>query len=671
MSALVRTLHERAELQPDQLAFDFSSAGHVTDRLTYGELDVAARAVGSFLRARRAPGEPVLLVHPPGLDFIVDFFGCMYAGVVAVPAPAPSNARDLRRFAAIIDKVGARLALTTAAGAASLDRRFTPERDFAGVSVVVVARSVSAEYPASVPGDDADAVLQFTSGSTSQPRGAILTHGNVIANLRQIRDAFDLRTGDCGEAIALWLPQFHDMGLFARLSSVYAGCPCHLIPPFDFARRPFRWLELVSARRATVTGGPNFAFDLCVDRISSEERESFDLSMLRVAFCGAEPVRARTLERFAEAFAPSGFRANALLPCYGLAEATLLVAGRDPGSGVRVLDGDPAVAGTACPPSSVRSSLVSCGRVRDGFDLAIVDAASRARVPDGAAGEIWLRGSSVARGYFADAAATHETFAGHIAGDDGERRYLRTGDVGFVEGGELFVVGREKAMIVVRGRNVFLQDVEDDAVAVHPVLRKAVAFAEPELDGSVIVLCEIAREHARWAQAFGDVIDLVWTTVLANFGCSPSEIALVESGSIVETSSGKVSRDACRDAWQAGGMRVFAHRGAGPVESVPRADAPADELEANLARLVRDVTGIDSIGRNQSLYELGCDSIVVAQIVRRIEDRYRLALDTEPAYGEPTIALLARLVDEHLVRAVEAMTDEQAAVLLGGPERAG
>jgi acyl-CoA synthetase (AMP-forming)/AMP-acid ligase II/acyl carrier protein len=649
-------LRARAAHEPDRPAFDFSSDGAVVDRLTYRELDVAARAAAMLLRSRCADGERVLLLHPPGLDFIVDFFACLYAGAVAVPTPAPASARDLRRFGAIARTAGARLALTSASGAAALARRFA-ERELDGVDVVVTGRGAAAAELEVATGPTSIAVLQFTSGSTSEPRGAVLTHANVGSNLAQIRDAFGLRSGESGEAVALWLPQFHDMGLFARLACVYAGCPGHLISPLDFARRPFRWLELVSSRRATVTGAPNFAFDLCVDRIPAAERAALDLSSLRIAFCGAEPVRPATLVRFAEAFAPSGFAANALLPCYGLAEATLLVAAAEPGAGPRVRTSP-----------NVGRALVSCGAVHGAFEVAIVDPERRTRASDGATGEIWLRGPSVAREYFGDETATRETFGGRIAGEGGAP-YLRTGDLGFVEDGELFVAGRRKAMIVVQGRNVFLQDVEHDASRAHPALTKAAAFAERDGDEALVVLCEVAREQRRNTAALDEALDLVHAAIVANHDCSPAEIVLVESGSITQTTSGKVVRGACREAWRAGSLRALARR-RGAAAGADGGAMPSGALEEALAQIVREVTGLESVRRDQSLYALGCDSIAAARIVDRIEERFGLALDAERAYEEPTVAVLARLVDERLVQAVEAISDEEAAALLAG-ERGG
>jgi len=669
MPTLVDLLLSRAQSVPESLAFDFASEGRTVDRLTYRELDSAARAVATTVRSRCRPGESVLLLHPPGLDFIVDFFGCLYAGAVVVPTPAPANARDLRRFRLIADTVGARLALTNAPGAAAIARRFDAERELGRVAVVVAERGRSAEDPCACDAD-ATAVLQFTSGSTSQPRGVVLSHANVMSNLAQIRDAFGLRSGESGEAVVLWLPQFHDMGLFARLSCLYAGCAGHLMSPFDFARRPFRWLELVSSRRATVTGGPNFAYDLCAERVSAADRASLEMSSLRVAFCGAEPVRKATLECFAESFAACGFEAGALLPCYGLAEATLLVSSRPRGGALRVVHADAAAlaAGSVRESGERRRSLVSCGRVCEGFELAVVDPEQRARLAPDRVGEIWLRGPSIARGYFGDAGATRETFEGRIRDEDGAEPYLRTGDLGFVDRGELFVVGRRKAMVVVRGQNVFLQDVEHEAAGAHSSLRKAVAFAEGDDDESLVVVCEVARDHRNQTGAFDETMEAVRAVTLTSFDCEPAEIALVESGAIVETSSGKIARGMCQDAWRAGTLPVLARR-----RTVPRAaggGVPSGTVEDVLAAIVSELIGVGRVGRHDSLFSLGCDSLAAARILDRIEERFGVAIDAERAYEEPTLAALARLIDERLEQLVDEMPEEQAEALIGASSRA-
>ncbi len=663
MQTLVSLLCSRAAEDAEREAFTFSHGGAIAERLTYRELDARARQAAHAIRRRCAPGEPLLLMHPPGLDFVADFFGCAYAGAVAVPTPAPANPRELRRLRAIVASSRARLALTNDAGRAALLRRFDPATELDGVEVAVAGGSDRCEAPAAARADDL-AVLQFTSGSTSEPRGVMLTHANVMSNLAEIHAAFALRSGDEGEAIALWLPHFHDMGLFARLSAVYAGAPCHLMAPLDFARRPYRWLELIARCRATVSGGPNFAFDACAERVPDADRAALDLSSLRVLFCGAEPVRGATLERFADRFAACGFDRHALLPCYGLAEVTLLAASRRRDRPLRALDLDAeALARGEVRGGGVRR-VVSCGPVCAGLDAAVVDPATCAELPPGRLGELWLRGASVAQGYFHEPAATAQTFRARLADRSASPAYLRTGDLAFVDGGELFVTGRRKAMIVVHGRNVFLQDLEYEAGRCHPALNgKAAAFTAGDRAEPLVLACEVARGRREQPQTLADALERVRATAAAELASDPAEIVLIAAGGIVETSSGKVVRSACRDAWRAGRFEVLARW-------TPSARRDADDggerapIEATLTAMACELLGVHSIGRDEWFFAAGGNSVAASRLLARIEEHYGIELEAERAYEDLTIASVARLVDERLVALVDAMSDDQAAALL-------
>ncbi|HVR99989.1 MAG TPA: fatty acyl-AMP ligase, partial [Thermoanaerobaculia bacterium] len=446
-STLIELLRERARERPGHRLYTFLADGEEeAGVLSCGELDVRARALGALLR-QVAAGEPVLLLFPPGAEFVTAFFGCLYGGAVAVPAYPPRARRVDSRLWSIFRDARPRVVLTTAAVLARLAevRERSPE--------LAAARWIAIDDPAEVPSGLADewrdpglepgavAFLQYTSGSTSSPKGVRVTHGNLLHNQALIQRAFR----QTEESVVVgWLPLYHDMGLIGNvLQPLYSGARCVLMSPWAFLQSPARWLRAISRYRATTSGGPDFAYDLCVRKVRPEQRAGLDLSSWTVAFNGAEPVRAETLERFAAAFAPCGFRREALYPCYGLAEATLFVTGGAPG--------EPPATG----PFEGRT-LVASGRPDDAsLEVAIVEPESLARRGEDEVGEIWLRGASVTGGYWSRPELTEASFQAATAEGDGP--YLRTGDLGFLRGGDLYVAGRLKDLIIIRGRNHYPQ----------------------------------------------------------------------------------------------------------------------------------------------------------------------------------------------------------------------
>ncbi|HEX2222817.1 MAG TPA: fatty acyl-AMP ligase, partial [Thermoanaerobaculia bacterium] len=477
---LAGLLRVRAAERPDRVAFTFLADGEVEGgRLTYAELDHQARAIAAALRQTLAPGDRALLLYPPGLEFIAAFFGCLYAGVIAVPAyPPRPNDRSQSRLRSIAHDAEPRAALTTSAilaGAGDLAPelavlRWLPTDALPPFGADAEGFGFADGDGISEPEPDSVAFLQYTSGSTAAPKGVMVTHANLLHNERMIGEAFGQ---DEDTVVAGWLPLYHDMGLIGNvLQPLHAGARCVLMSPVAFLQKPLRWLEAISRYRATTSGGPNFAYELCVRKTTVEERARLDLSSWKVAFNGAEPVRETTLERFAEAFAASGFRREAFYPCYGLAEATLFVTGGELGRFPRVevvdaaalernevrpaFDGDPA------------RRLVSNGRAWLGQQVVLADPETGLECPAGRVGEIWVAGPSVARGYWRNPEATERDFGAFLA--DGQGPFLRTGDLGFAAGGELYVTGRLKDLIIIRGRNHYPQDLELTAERSHPDL---------------------------------------------------------------------------------------------------------------------------------------------------------------------------------------------------------
>ncbi|MCZ7414356.1 fatty acyl-AMP ligase [Streptomyces sp. WMMC897] len=542
--------------------------------LSNGDMDRRARAVARALRERMSPGDRALVLCPSGLDYMASFYGCLYAGVIAVPMYPPNPAllkRTLPRLVSVISDAQPSVVLATSEVAALAEEINTHAPSLRGLDWLAVddAEGIPAaagwRRPDATPSDTA--FLQYTSGSTGRPKGVMVSHANLIHNLDCLADAW-FREDDPDGGIVTWLPPYHDMGLIGTmLLPAYLGRVVTTMSPTAFLKRPLRWLRAVSDLRATVTGAPNFAYELCLSKIREEERAELDLSCLKVAFSGAEPVRGATLDRFAETFAPQGFRREMFFPGYGLAEGTLMASAGDRDADVVRLRLDPQefVRGRAVPvPAGEEADgakeLVGCGRTAPGQDLAVVDPETRTPLPDGHVGEIWVRGPSVAGGYWKRPEESEETFAARPA-DGGEGPWLRTGDLGFLSDGELYIAGRSKDVIVMDGENRHPQDIEQSVEHADPVLRPSAAAFSVDRDGEerLVVFQEtrprLAAEEAERALA------AIRTAVTEDHGLAVSAIVLVRPGGIPKTSSGKVQRSACRQAYLSGEFTAVARWG--------------------------------------------------------------------------------------------------------------
>ncbi len=550
---IVETLRHWAETEPSHVAFYFLRDGE-TDEVcwTYAELDRRARAIAAKLQSMKMLGARALLLYPPGLDFVAGFFGCLYAGTVAVPAYPPRRNRNMMRIQAISDNAAARVVLSvhevTNRVSGLLDE--APHlKDLAWIATDDVPLEMADQWDPPEFHDQMLAVLQYTSGSTGTPKGVVLVHRNLMHNLGLITYGFEPTRDGIG---AFWLPTYHDMGLIGGiLNPVYAGCACVLMSPLAFLQKPIRWLRAITRYGVTISGGPNFAYDLCHQKVTDEQMGELDLSTWEVAFNGAEPIRARTLERFAERFAQAGFRANALYPCYGMAESTLFITGgrkKEPPVELycegTALDEHRIVPVEPEAPDARR--LIGCGHVAPGQQLYIVDPVSYRRLPEDLVGEIWVDSPSVGLGYWNNPGATQETFHAKLA-DSTSGTYLRTGDLGFVHKGELFVTGRLKDLIIVRGVNRYPQDIELTVEQSSNHLQAgAVGCFSVDLDGQerLIIVSEVERKRRKdWS----DVIQAIRKNVTVEHDLPPDGVVLVRFGSIPKTSSGKIQRHACRD----------------------------------------------------------------------------------------------------------------------------
>jgi acyl-CoA synthetase (AMP-forming)/AMP-acid ligase II len=598
----VEVVRARAAESPEARAYTFlDAAGEEAATLTFADLDRRARTIAEHLQAQGAAGERALLLYPPGLEFVAAFLGCLYAGAVAVPAYPPRSARTLPRLLAVAADARPRFALTESTllpqlramgpGAAAFDALNLVATDVLDPAAADAWRrpAISAESLA---------FLQYTSGSTAAPKGVMVTHGNLLHNEEMIRQAFGQTAAS---VIVGWLPLYHDMGLIGNvMQPLYLGARCVLMSPIAFLQSPKRWLTAISRYRATTSGGPNFAYDLCVRKISPADRADLDLASWDTAFNGAEPVRAETMARFAEAFGGCGFQANAFFPCYGLAEATLFVTG---GTGPGEVRGAPRVAafdralleaGEARPlPAADPASrtLVSSGRAWLGQDLAIVDPATLTPCAGGAIGEVWVRGPSVAQGYWQRPAETAETFDGRLAKEPGEPRegaetnpapFLRTGDLGFLDGGELFIAGRLKDLIIIRGRNLYPQDIELTVERSHPALRPGCGAAFSIELGQEERLV-VVHEHERTPndspldpESVEAIAEAVRRAVAEQHEAQVQQVVLLRAGTIPKTSSGKIQRRACRAALLGGRLVVLGTSALGgpAAEAAPVAASP-------------------------------------------------------------------------------------------------
>jgi len=582
--SLVELGRERAATLGDQPLYTFlpDRGGEDVAQLSYAGLDLRARAIAAALQRLGAGGQRALLLYPPGLEFVAAFFGCLYAGVVAVPAYPPRSARTLPRLLEIARDARPAVALTTTELAAMIGGMAAQVPDLSALRLLATNAVPLDEAEAwTDPGASAStmAFLQYTSGSTAAPKGVMVTHGNLLHNEETIRQAYS-QTAE--SVIVGWLPLYHDMGLIGNvMQPLYLGARCVLMSPIAFLQSPKRWLAAISHHRATTSGGPNFAYDLCVRKISPADRADLDLSSWDTAFNGAEPVRAETMTRFVEAFGGCGFQAKAFFPCYGLAEATLFVTG---GTGPGEVRGAPRVAafdralleaGEARPlPAADPASrtLVSCGRAWPGQELVIVDPATLTPCAGGAIGEVWLRGPSVAQGYWQRPVETAETFDGRLANDPAgplagaeanPAPFLRTGDLGFLDGGELFIAGRLKDLIIIRGRNLYPQDIELTVERSHPALRPGCGAAfsiELGQEERLVVVHEHERtpnDSPLEPESVEAIAEAIRRAVAEQHEAQVQQVVLLRAGTIPKTSSGKIQRRACRAALLGGRLAVL------------------------------------------------------------------------------------------------------------------
>ena len=595
-ASLLEVMRYRSQTGSESVAYIFRAEGEPDVSITFAELERRAQAIAARLRTFCQPGDRVLLLYPAGIDFITSFFGCVYAGVLAVPTCYPKPKRPMPRLAAIARDSGAQIVLTNSK-TLNLVRTARSDETLAALSWIASDKISDDEADQwicpEIHSDDL-LFLQYTSGSTNDPKGVMVTNGNLIHNLESIRQGFqvDIDVKDEKGKGVFWLPAYHDMGLIGGvLSSMFVGGQSILMSPTDFLRRPVRWLKAISESGAQISGAPNFAYELCVQKTTKEQCADLDLSSWRLGFCGAEPIRPETLENFIETFAPYGFSADAFYPCYGLAESTLLSAGGDGPSRPtfkifrREALAENRVEDAHGGDAQDALTLVSCGTARWDQKIEIVDPETRRRCSSNKIGEIWMQGPSIAAGYWNRPEETVTSFQARVA-DTNEGPFLRTGDLGFVRSGELFVTGRIKDVIIIRGRNLYPQDIERSVASAHPALRldAGAAFAlsingEEQLG----IIHEVERSFRR--EDLTEVAQLVRRVVLEDHDIDPQVIVLIRHASLSMTTSGKVQRSLCRQQYVDGQLRVeyeWVNKNRQP-KSIGHSSPPVVETEALVA----------------------------------------------------------------------------------------
>ena len=679
VQTLVDLLEYRAARQPAHVVFRFlNSDAREEGTLTFAALQRRARAIAAHLAEHVVPGERVVLLVPPGLEYVAAFFGCLYAGVIAVPAYPPNPRRADPRVARIVADCSARVALVSDAFMARLDGWLALTPELSGLTWLDAGRLAEGDaiaWRAPNVTRTSLAMLQYTSGSTGDPRGVMLTHANLLHNSAVIHRVSAHRPDDNG---VFWLPPFHDMGLIGGiLQPIYAGLSAALMAPATFLQRPLRWLEAMSRYRATTSGAPNFAYDLCVERITDAERDTLDLSAWRTSFNGAEPIRADTIARFHDAFARSGLRRDVIMPCYGLAEATLLVSGGPPERAPRVVMADRRhlEAGELRSPDNgagAAVALVGSGEPVREEVVAIVDPDTGAACATGQIGEIWVAGESVATGYWGRSDVSAATFHARLRASDAS--FMRTGDLGVMVDGQLVVTGRLKDLVILEGRNYYPHDIEVAAERSHGSLRAGFTAAFGIADDAAIgggrerlvLVAEVVRQHKPDQDS---VLFQAIRTELANtVGVVPDEIVLIRQNTIPRTSSGKIQRRACRVAYLDGSLEVVGRWKSKGSDVV----APKDAISAFVIDWVREELSVDpaKLDPRTKLRDLGLDSLAATRLMVALEGRFGRRIDPAQMWEQPDIGALARHLASLDGRAVTPASSAVAERATYGPPTA-
>jgi acyl-CoA synthetase (AMP-forming)/AMP-acid ligase II/acyl carrier protein len=654
---------------PHKLAYGLLRDGdHVEESITYGQLDLRARRLAATLQASLPAGSRVLLLFPSGIDFIVAFLGCLYAGMVAVPTNNPKpKKKHWARLEAIVRDAGVALLLTTADNLLRNSDWLRGDDAFGAIPKLAVdtdSEIATEQWQPLAADPQRLAFLQYTSGSTSAPKGVMVSHGNLAHNLRAIEQAFG---HDSRSVIVCWLPLFHDLGLIGNvLQTLFVGASCYLMTPVAFLQRPLNWLRAISTFRASSSMAPNFAYERLAAQVTDEEKAALDLSSWDLALNGSEQIRFDTVRRFERAFAGCGFKVGATFPAYGLAESTLITVTGDKLTPVfsASVDADALREGRVVEHEGAGSiRLVSSGKPRGDLQIALAQPETGRRCGADEVGEVWVKGDSVCGGYWARASETEQTFAARLA--DGDGPYMRTGDLGFRRGEELFITGRLKEMVIVRGQNYYPYDIEYTIQQTHTALRQdcgAVFSVDVDGEERLVVVQEIERTSLRQFDD-AEVFKAIRRSVAEHFDLHVYGIVLIRPATLPKTSSGKIQRRLCRQQFEQGGIdgevarSVTLHESGwdeAPLGLAP--DAGEEEIgaviKAQLARYLR--IAADSIDDDTPIADYGLDSSVAVGFSGEIARWVGRPQDPSLLWICPTVEALRRHVLDELQAAAPA-----------------
>jgi len=655
---LIEVLRYRAQNQANQRLYTLPlEEDNEEVYLTYKVLDQQAQAIAVRLRQQIQIGERVLLLYPTCVEYITAFFGCLYAGVMPVPAFPPRLNRIDQRIQSIARDAQASLALTTPLIMDQMERRLEKMANLADVGWL------STHYPESITDighwqkvaatSQSPAFIQYTSGSTTYPKGVVVSHANLIHNLKTIQHKYKLgyQGGDVG---VTWLPLYHDSGLISSvLLALYTGTPLTIFSPTSFAQRPFRWLKAISDLKGTISGGPNFAYQWCVDKITPEDKKSLDLSSWKVAFCGGEPIREDTIQKFIDAFTPYGFNPEAFTPIYGLAEATLMVSAKDVGRSHTVyylqrteLEQDRVV--EVDQHDLDARKFVGSGQIASDFQVVIVNPTTLTRCPENTVGEIWVSNASVALGYWERPQETQATFQAYLGGT-GEGPFLRTGDLGFIKDGEIVVTGRLKDLIILNGKNFYAEDIELTLKIVHPALQTdGCAAFSIDVAGheQLVIVQEIKREYRNIN--IDEITRAIRKAIAEYHELAVYDVVLVKVRGIPRTTSNKIQRRTCKTAYLSNNLeRIDGQSIEANTPSPERVQRtveivlPRTPLEAAVAFMWADVLGVEKVSVFDNYFELGGTSLTATQVISRVEDSFHVQLPISVFFETPTVANLA------------------------------
>jgi acyl-CoA synthetase (AMP-forming)/AMP-acid ligase II/acyl carrier protein len=673
---IARILRCRSSQQPNQIAYRFlADDGVGCAEITYRELDEGAKRVAGWIQSRNTSGNPIPLIFSAGLDFIQAFYGCLYAETCVVPLSLPSIAEGSGRTLAALAEVSPSVVLVANKVRERLNRELADDSGRLAFELVPFEEIADSNLRWREPRFDADglALLQFTSGSIASPKGVKISHGNLLHNIGLMSTASRASADSIGVS---WLPHFHDMGLIGGiLMPLCIGFPVTLMSPSSFVRRPIRWLETISKTRATISGAPNFGYEHCLREIEREDVRSIDLSSWSTAFSGAEPIRPETIARFCARFGEAGFRKEALFPCYGLAEATLMVSGQHWSdaseqrfSRSSLQDGSARIV----EDDSDCTTLVSSGPVLRGHHVLIVDPKTGNVCGAGGVGEVWIDSDSVGQGYWNRPDESIEAFRAQPNGPDGGR-FLRTGDLGFLWHGQLFITGRQKDLLIIRGENFYPQDIERALEAAVPTLRAGFGAAftvEGDREEKLVIVYELDKVRGPNAE-----FDSIVATLARQFGLQVHAISLIKRNRIPRTTSGKIRRQKCRSDFVGGRLPIIAewnnpagHQGTEVDVAPGKLESPGaieeEKVRAVLKQHLSELLGIEAsmISDSKSIYDLGIDSLLAAQLQNRIEQSLKIRLEVTDVLDAETVGEIVLV----LVNEVNDTTRRKSADLVGG-----